>query len=322
MQQQLSLNFLAAFMLLGLELLFLIEKSSMVFLVNFALWICIFLIEIIFEKWFVALSQNFKINEVRRLSGISTTVGQIGLIIGPLLMILLKQFSYSIPYFLCMLFLLAPGIVPFYLKLSSENTVNDDSHCKNTKSPSIIYTLAFSLIWPTIAIFNITAPILAKNQFNSINVAGFMEFVIGSAMAIVGIYHVATIRYMNQFKRIGLCFFMLASSTILIFLFPFSLRTILFSTFIIGITFGYLRIELRAFLAHKFSSEDAGKIIARANSWSGPLVLIYCVAYYFDSGLRGSEQISIIFPLSFIIASSIICLLLISDSKLTTEEVQ
>jgi hypothetical protein len=248
-------------------------------------------------------------------SGISTTVGQIGLIGGPLLMIIMKQFSYSLPYFFCMLVLLISGAVPLISQLQFKSDKQTNINYNLKKSPSLIYTIALSLIWPTIAVFNITAPILAKSQFNSINVAGVMEFLIGSAMALIGFFHITTIRYLNHYKRISYVYTSLIASASLIFLFPYSLKTIFISTFVIGLSFGYLRIELRAFLSQKFSSEQAGEIVACANSWSGPLVLIYCLLFYFESGFRNAQEISIVFPLSFIIAASIISFLLVFDSK-------
>lgn len=319
LHHQISINFISMFFLFGLEYVFLLEKSPNVFIVHFLLWISIFLTEIIFEKWFVGLSNNFNINESRRLSGISTTAGQMGLIVGPILMIILKQYSYSTPYYFCTLILLTLGIVPLLFKLPFQNDEHRNIGHKSKKNPSIIYTVAFSLIWPTLAIFNTTAPILAKSQFESINVVGVMEFLIGLAMAIIGFSHIFTMRYMDHFKRMISVFFLLVGSTSLIFLFPNSLKVIYISTFIVGLTFGYLRIELRAFLSHKFSSEEAGDIIARANSWSGPLVLIYCGIFYFESSLRISQEVSVVFPLSFIILASIMCYLLISDSKFIKE---
>ncbi|KTD13215.1 MFS transporter [Legionella jamestowniensis] len=320
LKQQVRINFTTTFVLLGLEYFFLVAKSPIVFIVNFLLWISIFLIEIVFEKWFVGLSHLFSINEARRLSGISTTVGQIGLIIGPLLMILIKPFSASLPYIFCMVILLIPATISLFLNINFQNE-NEKNGRELKNNPSIIYTIALSLIWPTIVIFNITAPLLAKNQFDSINIAAIMEFLIALAMAAIGFCHILTIDYMSHFKRIIYVSIILFCSATSIFLFPNSLKIIFISTFFIGLSFGYLRIELRAFLSQKFSSEDAGEIVARANSWSGPLVLIYCLLYYFDSTLRSYHQISIVFPLSFIVGASIISFLLISDTEAMKENV-
>lgn len=219
-----------------------------------------------------------------------------------------------------MFLLLIPGIFSLMYKFSSD-THYDGNRIRLSKNPSYFYTVAISLIWPTLAVFNITAPIIAQSKFHSINVAAVMEFLIGAATAIIGFCHIVTTRYLNHVSRILCVFLILLISTLLIYLYPDYLIIIFTSTFIIGITFGYLRIELRAFLAKNFTPEQASEIVSKGNSWSGPLVLIYCLAYYFNSRSNGILDVSIIFPLSFIIGAAIISYLLISDSKSVQEVV-
>ena len=321
LKRQISINFILVSGLLGVEYFLFVIKSPALFLVNFLLWIGIFLIEVILEKWFVDLSSYFSLDEARRLSGISTTAGQVGLVLGPLLMIIMKKYSFSLPYLFCMLSFFIPWVVLIVFKKFPQMDIPVEKKQYSKRNPSIMYTMALSLIWPTIAIFNIAAPMIAKNQFDSINVVGVMEFLISSSMALIGFFHITTMSHMNHFKRIIMVLFMLFSSSILIYLYSNSLMTIFISTFVIGLSFGYLRIELRAFLSQKFSSEEAGEIIARANTWSGILVLVYCLLYYLESLFRNSHGISIVFPLSFILGGCVICILLLNEPHVERERV-
>lgn len=322
--QLLTISLLLAALLMVVETHFILIKSHWVFGVNFILWIFIFMAEVSCEKWYVSLSQGMALVDVRRLSGVSTSVAQVGVILGPVLVAIAKHFDHALIYWIITLALFCAAIVPLTLVLKAKAiqikpTVKADEERDCSKRGRAAYVFAFALIWPTLVIFNISAPVLAKLQYHTIGVAAMMEVFIGLATALAGFLHPTLTRLCTHKQRLAVVFIGLALSSITIYSLPAKLAVVLLCTFLIGLTFGYLRVELRTFLSRRYSPKVAGEIVVSANSWSAPLVLLYCLGFYFNASMGASKVVMFAFPLSFILVGVVFCWLLLSDVRYQEE---
>lgn len=290
------------------------------FIVHFILWIFIFVIEVACEKWYVSLSQNNQLTSIRKLSGTSTSIGQLGLILGPLLVMLSKEYSQALPY----LIISATFIIASIFSLAALFNVNKKNIISNN-SPVVmdnqidkrrfLYVLGFALIWPTLTVFNLSIPVLAKTEYNSINVAGFLEILIAMATVIAGFLHPYVTQAITFHKRTLLVFTTLFIALFVTYLFNANFLLISFGIFLLGLTFGYLRIELRTYLSQQFEPKVAGEIVAAANSWGGILVIIYAGLFYICTQIQGSNGLSLIFPISFILCAAIFTYILNIEAK-------
>lgn len=312
--------------LIIVEYYLIISKSNFVFLANFALWILIFLIEVSSEKWYVALSQNTTLSDIRKLSGISTSIAQLGIILGPVMVMFVRLFSHSCVYWLISAVMCFAAISPLVsfrqnAKICSPKSSPQSVADTIDKGKKLAYVLAFSMIWPTLVIFNISAPILSKLQYHTINIAGTMEVLIGFATALSGFVYPSLTKFSTSNKRLFSVLILLSFFTMLIYLAQGSIMSVYIGTFFTGLTFGYLRVELRTFLSRRYTAKVAGEIVAAANSWSAPLVLIYCLLFYFNANTGVQKGITILFPLSFIITALIFIFLLFVESKYNEESI-
>jgi len=323
LQKLLTTTFWLSAVLIIIESYFILEKSYLVFVVNFILWIFIFVIEVSSEKWYVALSQNIALLDVRKLSGISTSVAQIGVILGPILVLVAKPFSHSLIYWIiaATLILASTPLVISIKQLHKPASVQIKPYDTQSvqKDKRIACIFAFAMIWPTLAIFNISAPILSKLEYHTINVAGTMEVLIGLATALAGFLHPLTTKFLTHRKRLTYILLTLIFFITFIYFYPGILVIVFIGTFFTGLTFGYLRVELRTFLSRRYTPKVAGEIIAAANSWSGFFVLIYCLIFYFNASSGIQKGITVVFPMSFVIAAIVFYSLLLSDSRYQEE---
>ena len=320
LQKLLPIAFWISALLILIESHFIVVKSHLVFTVNFILWIFIFFIEVSSEKWYVTLSQDIALKKVRKLSGISTGIAQTGMILGPVLVLPAKTYNHALIYWIISATLIIASLTPLLISNKPSYKITNTPEKTKESQPSkkdsrAAYVLAFAMIWPTLAIFNISAPVLSKIEFGSINVAGTMEMLIGLATALAGFLHPLATKLLTHKKRVLYIFFTLSFFTLLIYFYPNMLSVVFIGTFFTGLTFGYLRVELRTFLSRRHTPKVAGEIVAAANSWSGPLVLIYCLIFYFNASSGIQKGVSIAFPISFIIAGIVFCLFLLSNSQ-------
>ena len=102
----------------------LITNIEIAFILNFILWIAIFLVEVSLEKWYVTLSQNPDPQAIRKLSGISTSIAQIGIILGPGLVIITEGFGHMVPYFFITMSFLLAAISPLRTNLKNKAQTN------------------------------------------------------------------------------------------------------------------------------------------------------------------------------------------------------
>ena len=304
------------------------QNSSLFFIIHFFVWVLIFVAEVATEKWFVSLSHGFELGYSRRLSGISVGIGQVGIVTGPIIAMLTNINSDILPYwtiFCC--FAIASLLALLgkqHLNKFQEDT--EDIYNKSfnkmipivTQHQRLLYILGFAIIWPTLTIFNISTPVLAKFQFNTIEVAAIMEALISLAMAFAGFFHPLLIKLKSSLFRAYIVAGLLVLSSISMYLLDYSAIAVLVGTFLLGASFGYLRVELRAYLAKHYESNKAGHILAIANSWSGPLVIIYSLMFYLNSKMVAVKGLTISFPITFIICASLFLVILTREAWLET----
>lgn len=303
--------------LIMVEYFFMNAKSSFVFLINFILWIVIFLTDATCEKWYIALAHKMQLSDIRKMSGLSMTIGQFGVILGPALVLYLKNFNHMQIYIsIMMLFLLASAPIFISNKRYTIFIKNSQDEYFQNNFKKFLYIIAYALIWPTLVVFNISAPIVSKTAYHSMNIAGSMEILIGLGSAFSGIIHTVFIGlFKSDFNRIYLASFLLIFLPTLIYFFNNHIVIMLASTFGIGIVFGYLRIELRAYIARFFNPKVGGSIIAFANSISAIFVAIYAFLFYVNSTIQINKSILISFPLCFIVVSLVYLYVLIFDKN-------
>lgn len=257
---------------------------------------------------------------VRKLSGISTGIAQVGVITGPVLVMLFKNLNYSISYWMIFSAFLAASLPLFISSImnTKKQSIQQENE-KNKEHKKGLYIAAFSLIWPTLVIFNISAPLLAKTQYNSINIAGIMEVIIGATMAIAGFSHAWITKILTHQTRVYGFFSILATGIFTVYFFDTFKSLVFTGVALTGLSFGYFRVELRSFLSRRFSAKTAGQIVASANSWSAPLILLCCCVFYINSMIEENKGILIALPCIFIITGLIFCVVLLKDKNLQEE---
>jgi hypothetical protein len=290
------------------------NRSIWLFFVHFLLWIFIFIIEVAGEKWYVQLSQGHDIVKIRKLSGLSTSVGQIGIIIGPIIVMLAKHQSEFLPYPIIIAIFIGASIFSLraqkYFKTAVSN--NNPVELKKTaldkrNNEKFWYTFSYALIWPTLTIFNISIPILAKFPiYNSINVAGFLEILMALATAVAGFAHpyiTKTTKNIFSLSQAIIIFFVLLCSLLISYIYQNNIFFLCSGIFLLGMSYVYLRVELRAHLSRRFEPQIGGKIIATANSWSGLLVILYTLLFYFNANIGKPHRMNISFLVSFLFSA-------------------
>lgn len=286
------------------------------FITHFILWIFIFIIEVACEKWYVFLSQNHKLQSIRRFSGLSTSLGQLGLILGPVLIILSKKHSSGLPYWFMLVSFFIASLFAF-LNTKIKTVILDEraTSLNISDNRKLRYIIGFALIWPTLTIFNLSIPVLAKKEYHSINVAGFLEILLALATVIAGLIHPYITKTIVFQKRTLIIFLTLFIATLSIYINNSNIIHLALSIFLLGLTFGYLRIELRAYLSQCFEPRIAGEIISSANSLGGLLVIIYAGVFYLCAQLQNENNLTLIFPISFVLCSALFIYILYYEDK-------
>lgn len=209
------------------------------FIVHFILWIFIFVIEVGCEKWYVILSQHFELTEIRKLSGISTSLGQLGLVGGAILVMVFQKISPALPYWIIMLCFIISGACSASWTKSDDCVTPPIRHSNPTKDQNRKnwYILGFALIWPTLTIFNLSVPLFAKNTYDSLYVAGFLEILIAIATVVAGFSHPYITKSTVFETRTILVFSILCSATVLTYLYSNNIFLVATGVFILGLTF-------------------------------------------------------------------------------------
>jgi len=285
------------------------------YVTNFILWIILFLIDVICERWYVAISKQLNNNQCQKLSGISTSMAQLGVILGPLLVVISKRLGENLSYItICTCFLLAALFA--INSQSAPQAVNTQSQPAKLAPHALLYVLGFALIWPTLTIFNICIPLLAKSSaYNSIHIAGILDALIGCGMATIGFLYAKLNRFLTLQIRNTIALAALIISALATYVLSTHFILISISIFFLGLSFGYLRTQMRMKLSEKFSVQQAGSIVAKANMFSALFIIIYAAIFYINNRYINPNHLSIALPLSFFVFALIFILTTFTEIK-------
>ncbi|MEQ1665673.1 MAG: hypothetical protein ABL927_09890, partial [Bdellovibrionales bacterium] len=256
--------------------------------------------------WFFTLAVNKTQEEVRRLSAVSMVAVQVSVVLGPIGVVGLKPFGNLAPYFLIFFLFVAVGVLSLTAKkipLESKSSLVDPPSTFN----KILFTLAFSFIWPAIAVFNMVIPIVAKITYNSLNVAAIFEFMLGGSTILAGILMPVIVRgFGHRVLLIASGILSLISATVFCF-FNHNVYFGVVSIAALGFSFGVMRIEGRAALSKAFPSAEASKIIATANALSAPLVVtaLFFAFKEYEHISEMSNSNSIALPIVFVVSTAL-----------------
>lgn len=270
---KIGLLFAAIFVLI--EMLILSKQIYFFAVVHFILWTIIFLIEVSLERWFVLAAKGLKTDEIKKLSGLSMTTIQLAIVIGPVIVALVKGINAQAPYVIISLLFIFGA---FISKIQSSHNSNSVQSVENLKTKTS-YLFAFALIWPTLSVFNMIVPIMAKfGVGQSINVAAAFEVAVALGSATAG--YLVSNKFFKLDKKMG--FVLVLATSILITLFYKDVLIAFILIFLLGIGYGLLRVLARQQLGVLFSPLEAGKLIATANALSSPFVVLFLALSYFE----------------------------------------
>lgn len=250
----------------------------------FVTWILFFVLEAALERWFMGLAAKGSREDATRLSSLSTAIIQVSVICGPLFIASVKSLTagVSLPFFMISLFLGCGAVVAALAPADAIEPVKAKGEAVAPPAEGKwLSIVALASIWPAIAIFNMVIPIIAKNYLASgLDGAAWLEFVFGGAMAVTG-FGLAALK--RRFPGLDLAMVALPLAALGLGLFAVGFQSealALTATGIIGICYGFMRIEIRAALAMRYSAVTAGSIVASANALSAPFVLIAVMIGY------------------------------------------
>jgi hypothetical protein len=152
-------------------------------------------------------------------------------------------------------------------------------------------------------------------EYNSINVAGFLEILIAMATVIAGFIHPYITQSTAFQNRTLLVFITLVIASSITYIGNRNFVLVSLGVFLLGLTFGYLRVELRAYLSQRFEPKVAGEIVAAANSWGGLLVIIYAGFFYLCTQIQVERGLTLTFPISFVLCAALFIYILSYEVK-------
>jgi hypothetical protein len=280
--------------------------------VYFVTWIFFFVLEAGFERWFMTLAAAGGPDVAQRLSSVSTGVIQVSVICGPLVIAFVKSLPVApaVPFFVIALALAAGAAVS---GAARPEPAAAKAAAKAGARPrgAWLSVVALASIWPTIAIFNMVVPIIAKRYLaRGIDSAAWLEFAFGGSMAVIGFTLVALRRRFGA-RRIAQVLAVAATIGCLAFALGFRVEAIILAaTCLIGVCYGFARIEVRAALSRRYAAADAATIIASANALSAPLVVGAVLVAYAEFSLRAGEsaRVSWTLPIAFAVSIALLSL--------------
>ncbi len=291
---------------------------STFFVVHFSLWVLIFLCEVLAERWFIRVCKNESKETVGKLSGYSMSVIQIAVLCGPIVVALSRKVSVLAPYVATAAIFAVGAIVTWVTSLRTNASVTQSISASNKdkvqdpETQTLInwYVFAFALVWPTVALFNMAAPLIAKNfLLGDIDIAAALEAVLAAAIALSGaLYPKFTALLPVQLRnKVMIAVLVVAAMTLSLGSQKFLLVSL--GLVLTGIAWGWFRVESRSYLARVFTPEQAGAIVANANALSAPLVIAYLMIYYIELSLINSRTASFVLPAAYL-ASGLVFLVL------------
>lgn len=147
-------------------------------------------------------------------------------------------------------------------------------------------------------------PILARAPFyHSIDVSCMLEIVFGIAAVTAGLTHGYVTGKINSVFRTAFFFLVLVVGSITAYLYEKNFFVIIVCFFMVSIGFNHFRADLRAHFAKKFDADIAGEIVAIANSWSLPIIIVYAACFYFISLYDTHSKITLMFPAGYMLSA-------------------
>ncbi|MDH6132287.1 hypothetical protein P3T37_001672 [Kitasatospora sp. MAA4] len=245
---------------------------------NFVLWIFFFFLESTWEAWFNDEASGLDNVTLRKSSSTTMTVNQVALMVGPLFAPL---FTRVIPAKWVLVACAVLFAVVAVMSLGSHSTTSSTELAQKEAGPkttghlSVLYVLAFLLVWPILGTFNFMLPLQAIAHGGSMFTVGILDMLLGIGMAVAGILlHRFTEVLEVRWVLAGAAIAVAAVIAIWLFVPAFGAPQMV-AIFTLGCAFGSLRVILRAEAASSFSPRQVGAIVANANAFS--LVLLTAV---------------------------------------------
>lgn len=253
---------------------------------NFVLWIFFFFLESTWEVWFNDEASGLDGVVLRKQSSLTMTVNQVALMVGPLFAPL---FTRVIRAEWVLVVCAALFAVVAVMSLGSHRTpasaeqTQKDAGPESTSGLSILYLLAFMLVWPILGTFNFMLPLQALAHGGSMLTVGILDMFLGIGMAVAGAFLHRLTKSLGSWVLVGAAVAVAAAMAIWLSVPAFGAPQMV-AIFALGCVFGSIRVILRAEAASNFSPRQVGAIVANANACS--LVLLAAVlagGRYFSS---------------------------------------
>ncbi|MGI4861282.1 MAG: hypothetical protein ACRYHA_31000 [Janthinobacterium lividum] len=260
-------------------------------------------LEVGWDMWFARLQRNSPALFTHRLSGATTASSQCALMIGPLFAHYLTSLFPGMAFY----YLMAVAFAALGLACFAGSTIEarTDVLVQETVAPSqsvqvpMSLKLALGLVWPILGALNFMLPMyVSHGAGGDLKLLGELDASFGFGTALAGLCAIlfADARRI-WFVTIALSFFVFPA----IWLWQLDGRGLLakaMALMLLGISFGFARVQIRAMLARYVGEAEMGKIVASMNAcavpvlgviltvqlyspnwvWRAPFILILCEA--------------------------------------------
>ncbi|MGW7044982.1 hypothetical protein ACWGDT_20145 [Streptomyces avermitilis] len=262
------------------------DHVHVVVALNFVLWIFFFFLESTWEVWFNDEASGLDNVVLRKHSSLTMTVNQVALMAGPLFAPLFTRvIRAEWVVVVCAVLFAAVAVMSLgshRTAAATEQTLQEAGP-KSQGSLSVLYLLAFMLVWPILGTFNLMLPLQALANGKSMLTVGIMDMFLGIGMAVAGTFLHRVTKSLGSWVLVGAAV-AVAAAMALWFSVPAFGAPQMVAIFALGCAFGSMRVVLRAEAASAFSPRQVGAIVANANASS--LVLLAAVlagGRYFSS---------------------------------------
>ncbi|WP_327696795.1 MFS transporter [Streptomyces sp. NBC_00459] len=263
------------------------DHVTLVVALNFVLWIFFFFLESTWEVWFNDEASGLDDVVLRKHSSLTMTVNQVALMVGPLFAPLFTRvIRAEWVVVVCAVLFAAVAVLSLGAHRTATATEQDQQMEVGPKSPSslsVLYLLAFMLVWPILGTFNLMLPLQALAHGKSMLTVGIMDMFLGIGMAVAGTFLHRLTKSLGSWVLVGAAVAVAAAMALWLAVPAFGAPQMV-AIFALGCAFGSLRVLLRAEAASAFSPRQVGAIVANANASS--LVLLAAVlagGRYFSS---------------------------------------
>ncbi|MEH0419512.1 hypothetical protein [Streptomyces sp. B21-083] len=253
------------------------DHVHVVVALNFVLWIFFFFLESTWEVWFNDEASGLDGVVLRRNSSLTMTVNQVALMVGPLFAPLFTRVVRAEwVVVVCAVLFAAVAVMSLGAHRSAASTEQPQQEAgpSSPGSLSVLYLLAFMLVWPILGTFNLMLPLQALANGRSMLTVGIMDMFLGIGMAVAGTFLHRLTKSLGSWVLVGAAVAVTAAMALWFAVPAFGVPQMV-AIFALGCAFGSLRVILRAEAASAFSPRQVGAIVANANASS--LVLLAAV---------------------------------------------